>query len=59
MQNSNILKNTLVTWFQNHLKSSQSSSTFKKKIHIMVCMPIHSLTYVQKGYMVNGLIVVC
>ena len=58
MQTSNILKNTLVTWFQDHLKSSQVQA-LSKKIHIMVCTPMHSLTCVQKGYMVNNLIVIC
>ena len=26
---------------------------------IMVCMPMHSSTYVQKGYLVNDLITIC
>ena len=61
MQNLNIFINsTLATWFQNHLKICQSSSISIERVNfIRVYMPMYNWTYVQKGYVVNNLVVVC
>ena len=42
------------------LHLSQKPSKFKYFYGhiIMVCMPMHSLTYVQKGYVVIGLVII-
>ena len=59
MQNSNISKIHLLLGFKVISRIVKVQVLSLKKIHIMVCMPMHSLTYVQKGYVVNDLIVVC
>ena len=60
MQNSNILKNLhQLLGFKviSKIVKGQVFSQTKFFFHIMMCTPMHNLTYVQKGYMVNNLVV--
>ena len=53
------LKDTLVTWFQSHLKNSQSSGIFIKEISYYGVYSKAQFNLLQKGYVVNDLVVVC